>query len=50
MSSLYISVYGGKNVIANSNVTVSLSQVSFIETKELKSKEIIKMFELLGAL
>lgn len=41
---LYISVYGGKNVIANSNVTVSLSQVSLIETEELKSREIIKMF------
>lgn len=45
MLSLYVSVYGGKNVIANSNTT--LSQVSLAETEELKSREIIKMFGVL---
>lgn len=40
--SLYVSVYGGKNVIANSNMTVSLSQVSLTETEEIKSREIVK--------
>lgn len=44
MLSLYISAYGGKIVIATSNVTVSLSQVSLIETEELNSREFIKMF------
>lgn len=39
MLSLCISVYGGKNVIANSNVTVSPSQVSLTETEELKSRD-----------
>lgn len=44
VKSKYISAYGGKIVIATSNVTVSLSQVSLIETEELNSREFIKMF------
>lgn len=51
MLSLCISVYGGKNVIANSNMTLSRSQVSLTETESperlLKCLSCLALFDVM---